>query len=93
MRRRTLLSMLAVFALGGLLAIPLAFAGGSSSCPGTIICPVTGDEVCKDRCPLGEVARDDCPGVIECPLTGEPVCRDRCPVGADAGQSCCRGAK
>ena len=23
-------------------------------CPGKIICPVTGDLVCKDRCPLGE---------------------------------------
>lgn len=23
-------------------------------CPGKIVCPLTGDLVCKDRCPLGE---------------------------------------
>lgn len=22
-------------------------------CPGLIVCPITGDEVCRDRCPLG----------------------------------------
>lgn len=37
-----------------------AYAISSSSstdrvdCPGKIVCPLTGEPVCKDRCPLGE---------------------------------------
>jgi hypothetical protein len=71
-------------------------------CPGTVTCPLTGEKVCKDRCPLTDAARADCPGKIECPLTGEPICRDRCPLGtrskiaADAQAEvppCCRGKK
>lgn len=27
-------------------------------CPGKIICPLTGELVCKDRCPLGEEAAE-----------------------------------
>ena len=23
-----------------------------ADCPGTIICPLTGEEICKDKCPL-----------------------------------------
>lgn len=26
-------------------------------CPGTIICPLTGELVCRDRCPLGSGAK------------------------------------
>lgn len=55
-----------------------------SDCPGKIDCPLTGDEVCKDRCPLADTARSNCPGKIDCPVTGEPVCRDRCPLDATA---------
>ncbi len=51
-----------------------------ADCPGKITCPLTGEEVCKDQCPLRDTAREDCPGKIECPLTGELVCRDRCPL-------------
>ncbi len=63
-------------------------------CPGRIVCPLTGEEICKDRCPLRETARMDCPGKILCPLTGEPVCADRCPL-QESGRSaerrpCCR---
>lgn len=25
-----------------------------ADCPGKIVCPLTGELVCKDRCPLGE---------------------------------------
>lgn len=66
-------------------------------CPGKMVCPLTGELVCKDRCPLDieegpagrfccvgklDASRADCPGRIACPLTGEPVCRDRCPPGS-----------
>ncbi len=63
-------------------------------CPGKIVCPLTGEEVCKDLCPLQETARDDCPGKVLCPLTGEPVCVDRCPLQKSADKQalppCCR---
>lgn len=26
---------------------------GRQDCPGTIVCPLTGETVCRDRCPLG----------------------------------------
>ncbi|MCH8823133.1 MAG: hypothetical protein IH984_06445 [Planctomycetes bacterium] len=35
-----------------------------ADCPGKILCPITGDPVCKDRCPLGsddEFANADTP--------------------------------
>jgi len=28
-------------------------------CPGKIVCPITGELVCRDRCPLGEQAATD----------------------------------
>ncbi len=89
MRTLALRSAVAVLALSGLAALPLAFAGARqerSDCPGKVVCPLTGEEVCKDRCPLAAKAqktdstRADCPGQVECPLTGELVCLDRCPV-------------
>ena len=89
MRTLALRSAVAVLALSGLVALPLAFAGARqerSDCPGKVVCPLTGEEVCKDRCPLAAKARKtdatraDCPGQVECPLTGELVCRDECPV-------------
>ena len=69
-----------------------------ADCPGKVICPLSGDEVCKDQCPLIDANRADCPGKIECPLTGELVCRDKCPLGTSAQPDadrppCCRGKK
>jgi hypothetical protein len=84
---------------GGILAFGTAFAGaGRTDCPGKIVCPITGEEVCKDKCPLIDPSRLDCPGKIECPLTGELVCRDRCPLGQDSQPqrdipSCCKSKK
>jgi hypothetical protein len=49
-------------------------------CPGKIICPQTGERICRDRCPTVDQNRPDCPGRIVCPLTGELVCKDRCPL-------------
>ncbi|MBI2932795.1 MAG: hypothetical protein HYY16_14200 [Planctomycetes bacterium] len=84
---------------GGLFAYEFAFTGeGRADCPGKMICPITGEEICKDQCPLIDPDRPDCPGKIECPLTGDLVCADRCPLGSssakkDAVPSCCRGRK
>lgn len=89
MKKLTLTSLFALVAVAGLAAAyPLAQANGSketrSDCPGKVVCPLTGVEVCKDRCPLAAkktgLTRADCPGQVECPLSGELVCRDKCPV-------------
>lgn len=67
-----------------------------NDCPGAIQCPITGEEVCKDQCPLVDAERPDCPGKVKCPLTGELVCRDECPLALASGDDealppCCRG--
>ncbi len=65
-----------------------ALAVGSSNdtvqsvCPGKVACPLTGEDVCKDKCPLIDANRADCPGKVECPLTGELVCKDKCPLNS-----------
>ncbi len=51
-------------------------------CPGRVVCPLTGQEICADRCPADAGLRPDCPGQITCSLDGKPVCRDRCPATA-----------
>ena len=74
-------------------------ADGRGSCPGTVVCPLTGEEVCRDQRPLIDSTRSDCPGKVECPLTGELICRDQCPLNADQYlvdvsdelPACCRG--
>jgi hypothetical protein len=89
MKNLALSLLFAVVALVGLLAAyPLAGGtkGERSDCPGKVVCPLTGEEVCKDQCLLAVKqavrSRADCPGQVECPLTGELVCRDKCPVAA-----------
>lgn len=79
-------------------AVSANVSAGRADCPGKIVCPQTGQLVCRDQCPTIDPDRPDCPGRIECPLTGELVCVDRCPLGADraAGDAvppCCRGRK
>jgi hypothetical protein len=100
MNRVVLWSALLIMVLGGAV---LAYGFSQSravrsDCPGTIVCPITGQETCKDRCPLGDANRADCPGTILCPLTGEPVCSDRCPLTqrgerAVTVPSCCAGSR
>jgi len=58
-----------------------------TDCPGKIECPLTGELVCRDRCPAIDQQRADCPGRIECPINGELVCKDRCPVQNSAEQA------
>jgi hypothetical protein len=51
----------------GLAAVAaFAAAGGSTpvdssrpDCPGQIVCPQTGELVCRDRCPLGDAAAEE----------------------------------
>lgn len=82
-------------------AYGFTFGTTRSDCPGKINCPITGEEVCKDQCPLIDAKRSDCPGKIECPLTGKLVCRDECPLGANKVKAkadsdlppCCRAKK
>lgn len=83
----------------GILSLALLFLGVTAvaselnrstqraDCPGKVICPLSGEEICKDQCPLIDSSRPDCPGKIECALTGELVCRDRCPLGSNADAS------
>ncbi|MBI4603497.1 MAG: hypothetical protein HY721_16215 [Planctomycetes bacterium] len=48
---------LSVLLGSGIALSGLGFAGGERpDCPGKIICPITGEEVCADRCPLGPEA-------------------------------------
>lgn len=98
MRSKLLLTLAAVAMLGGAAySTSLVTTGERSDCPGKIICPIDGEKVCKDRCPLLDPNRNDCPGKIEYPLTGELVCRDECPIDAttqakedEIVRSCCR---
>ena len=90
--KRWLLVGSVVLILGAAVAAAGAAAGFQrSDCPGKVKCPLTGEEVCRDRCPLIDADRDDCPGKIKCPITGELVCRDKCPL-AEAGDSETEGA-
>ena len=85
-------TLLAVAAFGA-----MRMAGNSAerpNCPGKIVCPQTGEFLCRDQCPTVDPDRPDCPGRIVCPQTGELVCVDRCPLGAKAttaAKSCCGG--
>ena len=105
-RKRVIWKGLGITGILLLVGVTVAASGFNSpteraDCPGKVTCPITGEEVCKDKCPLIDADRADCPGKIECPITGELVCRDRCPLGSSADASvsdaelpaCCRGKK
>jgi len=97
-RKATLIASLT--ALGTLAAGAAGFANASrvnatnDACPGKIVCPLTGELVCRDQCPRVDQNRPDCPGQIECAATGELICADRCPAQAEqetAAPTCCAG--
>lgn len=97
MKKFALAAAAVALLLGGtVLALGFSAAGTQrDDCPGTITCPLTGEDVCKDRCPLLDAERSDCPGKIECPLDGELVCRDECPLEEasareDGTPNCCQ---
>ena len=98
--KRVVFSLTAAAVVGLVVAVAGAAAGlHQNECPGKVICPLTGVEVCKDECPLAGATRDNCPGKIECPLDGDLVCRDQCPLeNAKNGvtrteHACCRKDK
>ncbi|MHC4427782.1 MAG: hypothetical protein ACYS0D_04165 [Planctomycetota bacterium] len=51
---KRIVSIAALFAIGAGVTAYAAVVAQSDrpDCPGKIICPLTGDLVCKDRCPL-----------------------------------------
>jgi len=97
-RTLALSSGLCLFGAGIALAVA-STTFNRADCPGEIVCPQTGQLVCRDQCPMAAGDRPDCPGRSVCPLTGALVCVDRCPLKTDASQparanpSCCRGSQ
>ena len=83
MKKLAVVLCLVAIAVGGLTTYSLALASGDgSTCPGKVVCPITGDEVCQDECPLIDA--------------NELVCSDECPLGlasAATKPSCCTGSK
>ena len=96
--KRVFLGLSAVAVIALLVAVAGAATGFQrSDCPGKIVCPLTGEEICKDECPRIDAGRDDCPGQVECPLDGKLVCRDQCPLADTSSdpkppvRACCKG--
>ncbi len=94
MTRRTFILPIAVLGVIGLTMMgSFKFANAKvvrADCPGKIVCPQTGELICRDRCPTVDPNRADCPGRINCPQTGDLVCRDRCPT-VDPNRADCPG--
>jgi len=104
MRRASILTMavssVALMAVAAVGAVRWAATSTDRpDCPGKIVCPQTGQLVCRDQCSTVDPDRSDCPGRIACPQTGDLVCVDRCPLGSNAELDdetlppCCRGGK
>jgi len=76
-RRKWILSTAAVAGLvltafGGMRLF--ASTGERPDCPGKIVCPLTGQLVCKDRCPLHKSGEGD--------LAAKPSCCTKAKTGA-----------
>jgi len=57
MRTFTIITMLGTLAAaGGGIALSAEGAEQRSDCPGTITCPLTGEEICANRCPAANAA-------------------------------------
>lgn len=51
------LTLLAVVTGGSVLAYGITRpSAGRLDCPGTVVCPITGERVCRDECPLTKMA-------------------------------------
>lgn len=102
-RRNWVFLAMALAALGvtGFGGMTLATASSErADCPGKIVCPLTGEPICRDKCPRVDKNRSDCPGQIVCPLTGELICKDRCLLGGTSTAqpqtevpACCQGKR
>lgn len=64
----------------GLAAVPFSGALGSAQnradCPGRLVCPLTGELVCRDRCPLD--AQGDADVETDAILSDLPACCGDC---------------
>ena len=59
MRNKVLLPLAIAVVLVGVVACSLAFASTQrADCPGKIECPLTGELVCRDKCPLADTSDD-----------------------------------
>ncbi len=47
-------------------AVSLSPSSTRADCPGKVVCPLTGEPVCKDRCPLNEAQKEDKPILPSC---------------------------
>ena len=56
MKKTALWFVTAALLGSGALTYALASGEKREDCPGKIICPLTGQEICKDQCPLGSKA-------------------------------------
>ncbi len=55
MKRLLIGSAVAIVLLGGAV-YALRSSSDRADCPGKIVCPLTGEVICADRCPLGTAA-------------------------------------
>jgi len=64
--------MTPIILVGAFAIAATAYAISSSSsadradCPGKIVCPVTGEFVCKDRCPVDSEKNQEQPVLLSC---------------------------
>jgi len=65
MRKTSIAWTMTMLAAAGTAVGAYALAKGGNAtradCPGTIVCPLTGEAVCRDECPLTDGARDASP--------------------------------
>jgi hypothetical protein len=58
MRKVVIMAVAGTMVGGTVAAMKLAMDSGRPDCPGKILCPITGELICADQCPLDEAARE-----------------------------------
>ncbi len=88
MRNRIVCIALTAAAIAALGAVAWSYTSTDRpDCPGKIVCPLTGELVCKDRCPLanaGDATNDRAPDAVSAAASAA--------APADSRPACCRGA-
>jgi len=65
--RKRIVSVMILLAIGATAYAAASARSQRQDCPGKIICPLTGEPVCKDRCPLGgEIASEQTTDLPAC---------------------------
>lgn len=78
--------------VGALVAAVAQPEAGRTDCPGKITCPLTGEEVCRDRCPLSTDVVNATQGPSEKASTPGSQTTG-CYSGQAGSATCCRLAK